>query len=431
MAANMDAFLGPDLVKRQREYEQRARLAQALMSQKPQPQSPQMVSGHYVGPDWGQRVNQAFQTWGMYQMSKDLAKDGAELQADRDRRLQLAFGLGAQTPQDQMPPGSPQVDEQAQSGGGLTNPGVATMPNSGTQIPIMPGLSRQQAYMAFTLDPSGYMKEYAKRQGDAVAPTQLQRNLQGAGLQPGSPEYQRAILENVNPGQRPTALMQNIGAAGLIPGTPEYRDAILAGTKNGTTVNVGAGEKAWDTESAKLFAKRYDDISAGAMNAQQMLGMYDLAEQALNSGVRTGIGAEAELSLRQLGSAMGIDTDPDKLAGGELIRAVQNRMALTMRSPDGGMGMPGALSDRDIKFLKDSQVGIDRSPEGNRRMLQAFRAMEARKIDIARLADEYIAEHGRLDAGFNRAVREYADANPLFQPEGGDRMMKLDQLLGL
>src|SRR5690606_10596960 len=131
------------------------------------------------------------------------------------------------------------------------------------------------------------------------------------------------------------------------------------------------------------------------------------------TGVRTGFGAEAELNLRQLGAAMGIDTDPEKLAGGELIRSIQNRMALTMRSPDGGMGMPGALSDRDIKFLKDSQIGIDRSPEGNQRMLEAYRKMEQRKVELAQLADQYVEQNGQLDAGFNKAVREYAKANPL------------------
>ncbi|MBC2768556.1 hypothetical protein [Pusillimonas minor] len=217
---------------------------------------------------------------------------------------------------------------------------------------------------------------------------------------------------------KPTTLMQNLAAAGFVPGTPEYQQAVLNGTRQGTTVNVGAGDKAWDTESAKLFAKRYDDITAGAMNAQQMMGMYDLAEQALDSGVRTGFGADTEIGLRQFGAALGIDTSPEKLAGGELIRAIQNRMALAMRSPDGGMGMPGALSDRDIQFLKDSQVGIDRSPEGNRRMLQAFRAMEKRKIELSKLADDYIEKNGRLDTGFNAAVRQYANQNPLFESAG-------------
>jgi hypothetical protein len=175
-------------------------------------------------------------------------------------------------------------------------------------------------------------------------------------------------------------------------------------------------ENKFAEESAKLFAKKYDELSSQAANAQQMLGMYDVAEQALASGVRTGFGAEAELDLRRMAQSMGIG-DADKIAGGELIRAIQNRMALTMRSPDGGMGMPGALSDRDIKFLKDSQIGIDRSEEGNRRMLKAFRAMENRKIQLSQLADEYIQRNGKLDAGFNREVREWAKNNPLFTPD--------------
>lgn len=223
----------------------------------------------------------------------------------------------------------------------------------------------------------------------------------------GTKEYDAYARDEVAAGRQPLGRLQ-------------YEQAVRS--SGATNVNVGAGEKAWDQESAKLFAKRYDDITSAAGNAQQMMGMYDLAEQALNSGVRTGLGADAELTLRRLGAAMGMDTDPAKLAGGELIRAVQNRMALTMRSPDGGMGMPGALSDRDIKFLKDSQVGLDRSPEGNRQMLDAFRAMERRKMEIAQLADQYVEQNGRLDAGFNKAVRDYAEANPLFseEPSAGD-----------
>lgn len=185
-----------------------------------------------------------------------------------------------------------------------------------------------------------------------------------------------------------------------------------AGASN-TNVSV-AGSNAWEAENAKLFAKRYDAITSQAANSNEMLAMIDLAEGALNSGVRTGLGADAELTLRQFGKAIGLNVDDEKLSGAEMIRAIQNRMSLIMRSPDAGMGMPGALSDRDIKFLKDSQIGIDKSPEGNRRMIKAFRALEMRKVEIARMADDYVMEHGRLDAGFNKLVREYAANNPLF-----------------
>jgi|GEM_PF-6374236 len=212
-----------------------------------------------------------------------------------------------------------------------------------------------------------------------------------------------------------TTLQQNLEAAGFAPGSPEYQRAMLEGLR-GTTVNVNASEKAWDTEMGKLAANQYKNINASAANSQEMLAMYDLFEQALDGGARTGFAGETELAFRKMGAALGIG-DPDKLSGAELVQAIQNRQALIMRNPDAGMGMPGALSDRDIKFLKDSQIGVDRSPEGNRRMLAAFRALERRKIDLAQLADEYVAEQGRLDTGFNRVLREYAEANPMFQTE--------------
>lgn len=179
--------------------------------------------------------------------------------------------------------------------------------------------------------------------------------------------------------------------------------------------NLG-GEKQWDQESAKLWAKRYDGMVGGASNARDMLSMYDLAESAINSGVRTGFGASQEQALRKMAAGLGIGSeDAEKLAGGELLNTVQNRMALMMRNPDGGMGMPGAMSDADRKFLRDSQVGLDRTPEGNRKMLAAFRAMEQRKIEISELADQYITENGMLDQGFNKIVKEYAEANPMFK----------------
>ncbi|OQM76458.1 phage tail tip lysozyme [Manganibacter manganicus] len=237
-------------------------------------------------------------------------------------------------------------------------------------------------------------------------------------------EYQTAVekLNQLrNPQVKPTDDMREYELARDQGYNGSFQNYMLDMKRAGaTSVNVNSGDSAWNKESAKLQAKRYDDISRQAGNAQDMLSMYDLAEQALTSGVRTGFGAETELNLRQLGASMGIDTDPDKLAGGELIRSIQNRMALLMRSPSGGMGMPGALSDRDIKFLKDAQIGLDRSPEGNRKMLEAYRAMEQRKIEIAQLADQYVQDHGKLDAGFNQDVRNYAKANPLFpeQPQG-------------
>lgn len=194
--------------------------------------------------------------------------------------------------------------------------------------------------------------------------------------------------------------------------SPDNRIEPIGGTP--LVQNYLGGEREWDKESAKLWAKRYDSMVGGASAARDMLGMYDLAESALNSGVRTGFGASQEQALRRMASGLGLGEDADKLAAGELLNTIQNRMALMMRNPDGGMGMPGAMSDADRNFLRESQIGLDRTPEGNRRMLQAFRAIEQRKIELANLADDYISDNGKMDEGFNKVVQKFADENPLF-----------------
>ena len=169
-----------------------------------------------------------------------------------------------------------------------------------------------------------------------------------------------------------------------------------------------------DKKMAEGFAKRYFDLQEKAGSAESAIALYDIAEQALNTGVRTGALGEFENTMRSFAGAIGIG-NPEKLKGGELMTAVQNRLALNMRNPASGMGMPGAVSDRDIKFLKDSQPGLDRSPASNAFMIEAFRRIERRKIEIASMAQEYAANNnGRLDVGFTRVVREFAKNNPLF-----------------
>jgi hypothetical protein len=185
------------------------------------------------------------------------------------------------------------------------------------------------------------------------------------------------------------------------------------------TNNIGdkmaPGPKKFAEESGKLFAEDWKAMRDGRKNARDMMNQYDVIDEALDTGVRTGQWGDAELSLRKIGQAIGVDTDPTKVAGGELLKSVTNKMALIMRNPESGMGMPGSVSDRDIEFLKAAQPGIDQTPTGNRTMLDIFRRIEQRKIDIANLADKYVKDVGQLDEGFDAKVKEFADKNPLFE----------------
>ena len=202
-------------------------------------------------------------------------------------------------------------------------------------------------------------------------------------------------------------------AAGRQPSTfLDYQLQIKKAGKPETNVTV-SGEKKGMEEMAKLFAKRYDDVQRGADGAQTMIDNLEQLEAALDTGVRTGTAAEAEQGLRKIGVMMGVG-DADKVAAGELIQAIGNKLALQVRAPGGESGgMPGAMSDADREFLKQTVASLGKTEAGNRQLIGVLRAVATRNLAISDMAIDYAAEKGQLDAGFDRQVRDYVRANPL------------------
>ena len=209
----------------------------------------------------------------------------------------------------------------------------------------------------------------------------------------------------------------------------------LQAKEKGVTINNNAaapidpGVEAEKKKRGEKLGENYVNIQDASANASEQLNMYDAVEKGLGTGVRTGSFAESEQSLRKFGQLIGIEGDLEKIAGGELVTAIQNRMALQMRNPESGMGMPGSLSDKDIEFLKASQIGMGTSGPGNKTMLEVYRRLANRKIELANLADEYVGREGDKTApgkgsmmGFGKYAAEYNKLHPLFDDlkvEGG------------
>lgn len=80
-------------------------------------------------------------------------------------------------------------------------------------------------------------------------------------------------------------------------------------------------------------------------------------------------------------------------------------------------GLPGQVSNRDLIFLKQAVPGLNKTYEGNLKILDLSIKLNERKIQRARMANEYAREHGQIDAGFDQQMIEYAEANPLFEEE--------------
>lgn len=84
--------------------------------------------------------------------------------------------------------------------------------------------------------------------------------------------------------------------------------------------------------------------------------------------------------------------------------------------------MPGALSDKDREFLVSMVPGISQTPEGRKLLTEAWKKVNNRNIEVARLAAQYRGQKGRFDSGFDQVLSEYAAKNPLFSDGDFDRL---------
>ena len=217
----------------------------------------------------------------------------------------------------------------------------------------------------------------------------------------------------------PTADIQNFQLAkqgGFEGSFVDYQTAIKQAGRSQTNVNVGKGENAFDVETGKLYAKRNQSIVSSAQGARSKLNRLNEMELALqNPDVYTGAGGEAVQKARRIGLALGLDISEEAVADGDLVNALGNQLALSMRSTSDGEGMPGQLSDRDIQFLTSSVPNLDKTREGNLKLIGYARKVEQRKIDVEKWRQEYAQmNNGRLDNGFEQYVRRKAEENPLF-----------------
>jgi hypothetical protein len=151
------------------------------------------------------------------------------------------------------------------------------------------------------------------------------------------------------------------------------------------------------------------------MDAASKISRLDRLDQLLE-GVTTGKLTPAMTQVSALADSLGIKLDP-KLGAKQAVQALSNEVALQLRNPSGGAGMPGALSDKDREFLVSMTPGLANTAEGNKLIIESARKLAKRELDVARLARDYRQRKGQMDEGFYQELAQFSAANPLF---GGD-----------
>lgn len=200
-----------------------------------------------------------------------------------------------------------------------------------------------------------------------------------------------------------------------------------------TNVNM-TQEKAESKKVGEKFGDQYSDLQAADIASRAKMAKYDRMDQLL-TGMKTGKLTPAMTSVQALADSLGFSVDKS-LPGKQAFEALSGEVALSLRNPAGGAGMPGALSDRDLAFLQSMTPDLGKTTEGNKTIIDTARKLAKRDQDVAKMAREYRKKHGQFDEGFFDELATYSEKNQLFKqqsasqpstkasPSGGEAVMK-------
>jgi len=361
--------LDPDMQR----IERQRRMAELLRQQSQQDVGGGMAGEVYVPPSWTQGLNRLFQGYN----AGALDRKADETQKANEEGFQSAIAKYLANPQD-----------------------TSALEQSG---------SPRARALALQLKMTEAERKAAAADKQVTMLTDAEE--QAMGL-PTAGVYQRDATGGVNPVYKPPEAPQ------VLPPEVEAQKARIAqaGRALSTTQVDMKQESEEAKEVGKYFGETYRKIHDSADIAQSDIEKLNATESYM-ADVETGRLAPTLTDIRAIGQSLGFEIDEKALDAGVAMRSLSNKMALSLRNPSGGEGMPGALSDADRTFLVQSVPGLQQSPGGNRMIIGYMRKIAERKIEVAQMADDYRAEHGKIDEGFKRLVREHAKANPLFAGE--------------
>jgi len=166
------------------------------------------------------------------------------------------------------------------------------------------------------------------------------------------------------------------------------------------------------TVSGEGVGKIYNDIQESSFSAnRRKLNIDRLGDllSKLQTGKLTPIGTELSAWAKSFGIPVG-----ENVGNAQAATAIANELALQLRNPQGGAGMPGALSDSDRNFLVSMLASIGKDPQANTILLDGMKKLADRDQQIAKLARDYKKKNGGFDEGFLSEVEQFANENPLF-----------------
>jgi hypothetical protein len=188
----------------------------------------------------------------------------------------------------------------------------------------------------------------------------------------------------------------------------DAKKAIAAAGASRSQVNVGGGqfENAFSKASGAKFAEVYDGINTDGMIAGQQIANLGRMEQLLQ-GVEGGKLAPAGKEIASVAKTFGVTLDPN-LGNKEAAESLSREMALAMRKPG-----TGPMTDKDFENFMLIVPSLSKTANGRAEITATLRAKAQRDIQMAQLAQKYVAERGVLDTGFYSLAQQFIAKNPV------------------
>lgn len=270
----------------------------------------------------------------------------------------------------------------------------------------------------FLVDPAGYIKATQPKAPEPYT-------LAPGGIRFG-PDNKPLAEAPTKPQESPLARLvaEQKALPSDSPLHPIYKQAIERASTHQppvATIDLRQDSK-FNEKLGSELGEQYSALLKADMSAPSNIGKYQRLGQLLGS-VNTGKFRGSITEMKAAAKAMGFDLTAmgiaDDVAPAQAARALSNQIALELRNPAGGAGMPGALSDKDREFLIQSIPGLENDPAAIGKMIEYRVKLEQRAQKVARMAREYRKKHGRFNEGFYDELQEWSNMNPLFSDDKG------------
>lgn len=205
------------------------------------------------------------------------------------------------------------------------------------------------------------------------------------------------------------------GAQASSPGVATGRQPGMGGGLSGADPVRVAGDTSQSNEMGKFYAQTFIDTQNADKAASLANTKLDRFDQLLK-GIETGKMTPTSMTVAAYAKDLipGLNIDTKKLGALQASQMILGEMALQNRNPAGGAGMPGAMSDNDLKFLKTMVPGLEQTTEGRSLIVETKRKLHQRDREVAQLARDYRKTSGKIDDGFFQKLAEFSNTHPLF-----------------